>query len=58
MTQEELVELGQLLRTASETAPTRPHSHLGGSGAGARLSGLVLAPLDKTRDKLAQRRST
>jgi hypothetical protein len=56
MAEAELAELGQVLQAAKPKAPTRPHSHLGGAGLGARLSRAVAAPLDKTRDALAGRR--
>lgn len=53
---EELAELGRTLDAARNKAPTRPHGHLAGAGLGARLSRVVIAPFDKTRDALAGRR--
>jgi hemerythrin superfamily protein len=57
MTHEELVDLGYLLESSRGKAPTRPHRHLAGAGVGARLSRLMAAPIDKTRDKLSGRTS-
>lgn len=53
---EELVALGRTLQAAKAKAPTRPHTHLAGAGAGARLSRMVAAPLDRARDALTGRR--
>lgn len=52
MTHEELVDLGERLETASAKAPTRPHPHAAGAGAGARLSSLLVRPVDRARDAL------
>jgi hypothetical protein len=57
MTREELVDLGGLLASARVKAPTRPHPHVVGAGAGARLTQLVAKPIDKARDALAGRRA-
>lgn len=57
MTREELVDLGDRLERASKKAPTRPHPHMAGAGAGGRLSSLLTRPIDKARDALAGRRA-
>jgi hypothetical protein len=57
MTHEELVDLGRLLESGRIKAPTRPHPHVAGAGAGARLSQLVAKPIDKARDAVAERRT-
>ncbi len=56
MTHEELVDLGRLLESARAKAPTRPHRHAVATGVGARLSRVLVGPLDKTRDALSGRR--
>jgi hemerythrin superfamily protein len=56
MAEAEPAELPETLREARSKAPTRPHSHVGGAGLGARLSRIVPAPLDKARDALTGRR--
>lgn len=55
LSEEERAELGARLEAAKAKAPTRPHAHLAGAGVGARLSRLVVAPMDKSRDALARR---
>lgn len=55
MTVEERAALGRSLELGKRKAPTHPHSHIAGTGLGARLSRMVAAPLDKTRDKLSGR---
>jgi hemerythrin superfamily protein len=56
LTHEELVDLGLQMDTARAKAPTRPHRHTVATGAGARLSRVVVGPMDKTRDALSKRR--
>lgn len=56
MTKEEWVDLGDRLEAARGHAPTRPHPHLAGARAGARLSRHLTAPLDKARDVLSGRK--
>lgn len=55
LTGEELTVLGCQLASARQHAPTRPHPHIAGVGAGARLSRRLAGPLDKTRDALGRR---
>lgn len=56
LSQPELVRLAADLQAARAKAPTRPHPHAAGAGFGARVSRLIAAPLDKSRDALAGRR--
>lgn len=55
LTSEELIHLGRQIASARETAPTRPHPHIAGAGAGARLSRRVAGPMDKARDAITRR---
>lgn len=52
---QELAEMADRLRAARAKAPTRPHPHGAGAGVGARMSRLVVGPLDRVRDTLARR---
>lgn len=56
LSEPELARLAADLRAARPKAPTRPHPHTAGAGFGARVSRLIAAPLDKSRDALAGRR--
>lgn len=56
LTMEERAELGSAMAAARTSAPTRPHSHVGGAGFGARLLRLVVGPLDRARDAVSRRR--
>lgn len=55
MTLDERLTLGRALADGKHRAPTRPHSHIAGAGFGAKVSRLVAAPVDRTRDVLAGR---
>lgn len=55
LTTEELIHLGGQVAAARDRAPTRPHPHVAGAGAGARVSSRLAAPLDKARDALSGR---
>jgi hemerythrin-like domain-containing protein len=56
LTMEERAELGAAMAAARKSAPSRPHSHVGGAGFGARLSRLVVGPVDRARDAVSRRR--
>jgi hemerythrin superfamily protein len=56
MTREELIDLGLQLEVARAKAPTRPHRHSVATGVGARVSRVVVGPMDRTRDALSKRR--
>ncbi len=51
----ELQDLGAALEAAKAGAPTRPHPHAPSGGIGAKVASAVSAPLDKARDKMADR---
>ncbi len=55
MADEELTELGRTLQAAKAKAPTRPHGRAAGVGVGARLSRVVIRPLDRVRDAASGR---
>ena len=55
MSQTELDELGDKLKTAKKTAPTRPHPHAPSEGLGTKVAGAMSAPLDKARDAASGR---
>jgi hemerythrin-like domain-containing protein len=52
LTSEELNELGSALARSLPSSPTRPHTHLAGSGTGARVLRRATAPVDRVRDAL------
>ncbi len=58
VSQQQLDELGQVLRQAKQSAPTRPHPHAPDQPPALAFAGPVAAAYDRFRDRLQRRPRT